>query len=58
MHIDVLLTAVSASGSGERLRSAGEGGMALTSEPVLTRKHVLSVVVFNKYLGSNSTVQN
>ena len=56
MHIDVLLTAVS--GSGERLWSAGEGGMALTSEPVLTRKHVLSVVVFNKYLGSNSTVQN
>ena len=38
--MDVLLTAVSASGSSERRRSAGVGGMALTSEPVSTRKRV------------------
>ena len=38
--MDVLLTAVNASGSGERLRSAGVGGMTLTSEPVSTRKRV------------------
>ena len=37
----VLFTAVSESGSGERLRSAGVGGITLTSEPVSIRKDVL-----------------
>ena len=32
--MDVLLTAVRVRGSGEHLRSAGIGGMTLTSEPV------------------------
>ena len=36
----VLFTAVRVSLSGERWRSAGEGGMALTSDPVSTRKRV------------------
>ena len=34
----VLLTAERVSGSGERRRSAGVGGMTLTSEPVSTKK--------------------
>ena len=38
--MEELFTAVSASVSGGRLRSPGVGGMALTSEPVLTKKRV------------------
>ena len=37
----VSLTAMRVSGSGERLRSAGVGGIALTSEPVSTKNRVL-----------------
>ena len=44
----VLFTAVSASGSGERLRSAGVGGITLTSEPVSIRKDVLVCVSLTK----------
>ena len=39
--MDVLLTAVRVRGSGERRRSAGVGGITLTSEPVSTRNRVL-----------------
>ena len=39
--MDVLLTAVSVRGSGERRRSVGVGGITLTSDPVSTRKCVL-----------------
>ena len=38
------LTAVRVHGSGKRFRSAGVGGMTLTSEPVSTRNHVLVCV--------------
>ena len=40
MRIGVLLTARSVRGSGERLRSAGVGGITLTSEPVSIRNLV------------------
>ena len=39
--MDVLLTAVSVRGSGERRRSVGVGGITLTSDPISTRKCVL-----------------
>ena len=41
VRMAVLLTAERVRGSGERRRSAGVGGMTLTSEPVSTRKRVL-----------------
>ena len=40
VRIEVLFTAVSARGSGERRWSAGVGGMTLTPEPVSIRKRV------------------
>ena len=42
--MDVLLTAVSVRGSVERRRSAGVGGITLTSEPVSTRNCILVCV--------------
>ena len=44
----VLFTAVSASGSGECLRSAGVGGIMQTSKPVSIRKDVLVCVSLMK----------
>ena len=41
VRMSVLLTAVSVRGSGERRRSAGVGGMTLTSEPVSAKNRVL-----------------
>ena len=47
----VSFTAMSVSLSGERRRSAVEGGMVLTSDPVSTRKHVCVLVSLTKKIG-------
>ena len=48
VRMGVSFTAMRVSLSGVRRRSAGEGGMVLTSDPVSTRKRVCMLVSLTK----------
>ena len=48
MRMGVLFTATSVRGFGKRLRSAGVGGMTLTSQPLSMRNFVLVCVSLTK----------